>query len=110
MRPQSDRQLFFLTVVARPARDSAEAGEFGGAYVNCWIDEASEEAAVSRAQAAVRDTGWILESIKDIAVVTRDTYDDQEEGRECFEQALVDGLLLVFHTFPNEPEEDEPIH
>lgn len=110
MASRPDRQLYFVTVVARPRQDTSQFDQFGGAYVNCWLDEPSEDAAVSRAEAEVRDCGWIPESISKIVAVTRETYIDHEDGREYFEQALTDGVVLVFHTFPHEPEEDEARH
>ena len=103
-------KLFVVTVVARPAHGTPESEEFGGAYVNCWIDDPAEEAAISRATAEVRDSGRIPESVSRILVVTRDECADDEEHRANFDLALTDGVVLVFHTFPHEPEDGEATH
>jgi hypothetical protein len=110
MPSQPDRELFFVTILARPDHEISTSEKFGGAYVNCWVDEPSADAAVARAQLEVRDSGWIPESIDNVVAVTRKTYERREEDREYFEQALVDGIVLVFHTFPHEPDEKEPVH
>jgi hypothetical protein len=110
MASRPDRELFLVTVVARPRHDNSESTKVGGAYVNCWIDEPSEVSAVARAEAEVREADWIPESIQKIVVVTRKDYESHEDGREYFEQALIDGVVLVFHTFPNEAAEDEAMH
>jgi hypothetical protein len=104
----TSRQLFLVTVVARPSHDTSEFERFGGAYVNCWADEPSEGAAISRATAEVRDSGWIPASISHSLAVTRDECGD--DTRQHFDQALSDGVVLVFHTFPHEPEEGEEAH
>ena len=110
MESPTVRQLFVVTVVARPAHGTSEFAEFGGAYVNCWIDEPSEEVAISRATAEVRDSGWIPESVSRILAVTRDECTDNEEDRANFDLTLTDGVVLVFHTFPHEPEDGEATH
>jgi hypothetical protein len=110
MAVQPDRRLYFVTVRARPRNDDPKCVDFGGAYVNCWVDEPSEDAAVARADAQVRESGWIPEAITDIATVTRRTYERNDQGRDHFEQALSDGVVLVFHTFPHQPEEGEGTH
>jgi len=103
-------RMYFVTILARPSQDNARVGVFGGAYVNCWIEESSERAAIARAEKEVRAASWAPESIRSACVVTSDTYREDGEGREYFEQALIDGVVLVFHTFPDDGLEDDTLH
>ena len=102
--------VFFVRILARPHHDNERYTQVGGAYVNCWITETCEEAALSRAETELRDSAWIPEVIESVSVVTLDTYAGETEGRTYFEQAQIDGLVLVLHTFPNEPAEGETPH
>jgi hypothetical protein len=99
--------MFLVFLGARPTEAQDGYAEFGGAYVNCWVDAASERDAVAIAQAEVREAEWEPGPIESVGPVTADDYTDDASGREYFEQALLDGVVLVFHTWPRDaPEED----
>ena len=106
----SREQLFFITVRARPSENAENCADVDCAYINCWVDAVTEEDAIARAQSEVGQVEWIWEGIESVSLVTRETYEKSGPGREYFEQALLDGITLVFHTWPNEPQEDEGIH
>lgn len=110
MRSRAPRQLFVLTVLARPHHDNQECADVGGAYVSCWLDVDSEQGATSRVAGEIRDAGWVLESIESIGVATREDYDESDPNRQYFEQALIDTVVLVFNTWPNEPQDGDPTH
>jgi len=45
-----------------------------------------------------------------VAYVTDDDFAQDDEGLESFKQALIDGVVLDFHTYPVEPEGDDAVH
>ena len=110
MSSEPSRSLYVVRILARPSAESAHFEHSGGAYVNCWLDMPSEAAAVSRAETEVRESGWIPESVESIVEVRREDYGTDDDGREYFEQALLDGVVLVVNTFPNEPLESGDVN
>ena len=104
------KTLFLITLVARPRENTDAFRESGGAYVNAWIDAASENQALEQAQREVRDAGWTVESVDDVALVQRTDYEEDDPSLEYFDQALLDKEVLVFHTWPVDPQDDDPVH
>ena len=55
-----------------------------------------------------------MEALEEGAIVSSGSYNEEDEDREFFEQALVEGEVLVFNTWPRgeddeeEEAEDEP--
>ena len=103
----SPHELFLVTIEVRPESGSAEAGEVGGAFVNCWVDADDLRAAERRAVAGIREQGWRPHRFEEWKLVTRATYTDwspQDGGgpdlREVVDQAFVDGDVFVFNTWP----------
>lgn len=101
--------MYLLTFLAVPTSDAKEFHESGGAYVNCWIQSGERYAAEQRARDLIQDYGWSVEDLEEGAIVTSTDYDKDDEDREFYEQALVEGEVLVFNTWPRgeEAEEDE---
>ena len=92
--------LFVVTLTARPTRQLEGFAEFGGAHVNCWIDAPSKADAVAQAEREVRAAAWIPETVDSVRSVTAMDYAGDFAGREYFEQAIIDGVAIVFHTWP----------
>jgi len=84
--------------------------DLGGAFVNCWVDAASEREAVAIAQAKVREAAWEPEPTESVGLVTIDDYTDGATEREYFEQALLDGVVIVFHNWPAGAPEEDSLH
>lgn len=102
--------MFFYTFLAVPTPDAKEFQDSGGAYVNCWIrsDGSDRYQAEERAKALIHEYGWSVEALEEGAIVNSESYDEDDEDREFFEQALVEGEVLVFNTWPRgEDDEDE---
>ncbi len=99
--------MFFLTFLATPTPDAKEFHDAGGAYVSCWIQSGDRNAAEERARELILDYGWSVEALEEGAIVTSADYDPGDEDREFYEQALVEGEVLVFNTWPRGEEDDE---
>src|SRR5262245_38335968 len=92
--------LYLVTIEAEPNADTEDFREYGGAYGKAYIREATEASALAAAQREIAEAGWSCKSIESIAYVTREDFTDEDDDLDSFEQALVDGVVLVFHTFP----------
>jgi hypothetical protein len=99
--------MFFLTFLANPTPEAKEFHESGGAYVSCWIQSGDRSVAEQRARDLIHEYGWSVESLEEGAIVTSADYDRDDEDREFYEQALVEGEVLVFNTWPRGEEDGE---
>jgi hypothetical protein len=99
--------LFFFTFLATPTPKAKEFQDAGGAYVSCWIQGGDRYGAEARARELIEEYGWSVEALEEGAVVTREAYGEGDEDLEFFEQALVEGEVLVFNTWPRSEEDDE---
>lgn len=99
--------MYFLTFLATPTSDAKEFHESGGAYVSCWIQSGDRYAAEERARELIQEYGWSVEGLEEGAIVTSADYDRDDEDREFYEQALTEGEVLVFNTWPRGEEGGE---
>jgi hypothetical protein len=101
--------MFFFTFLAVPTPDAKEFHDSGGAYVNCWIrsDGSDRHQAEARASHLIHEYGWSVEALEEGAIVNSESYGEEDEDREFFEQALVESEVLVFNTWPRGEEDDD---
>ena len=95
---------------ASPAPGSADFGRYGGAVVNVYTTEQSETEALALAAREVAAAGWAVESVEEQYWLTRAELLESADGLAYFQQALQDGLVLVFHTYGQEPPEGSATH
>jgi hypothetical protein len=93
--------VWFISLTASPLANTDDFVKFGGAQVNCWLLLPEREALV-RATSLVEGYGWRIEHVDESREVLRSEYFVHASGLAYFEQALVDGEVVVFHTWPNE--------
>lgn len=102
--------LFIVTIEALPAPDSEHFALYGGAYINVFTDETAIEAAIAVAKSEVEESGWQIHRVPRAVWVTREDFGDDPEALECFEQALVDSVVSLVHTYPLGREDDDEVH
>jgi len=90
--------MFLLRYLASPRPDNQEAATVGGAFVNCWIDLPSLDAAKAAAEAMIEEYGWTVRRLEEQSQAFRE--DLAGESLEYYEQAEIDKTVLVFHTWP----------
>ena len=97
--------LYVVTVEASPL-PGPDFESVGGAHINLYIAAATEPEALDIASREVAEAGWRFDSLDQVTWVTRADYTDDDSGLEYFEQALIDGIVLVIYSYP--PDGDEP--
>jgi hypothetical protein len=102
--------IFYLMFKAWPSEKSDDFDQVGGAYINCWIKELDETSAREKAFRMAENKGWIVDTLEESYVVTRERYRDSPKSLQYFDQAAIDGECYVFHTWPSDPQEDDRIH
>ena len=103
------KQIYLITIRVRPDQGSPEHTDSGGAYVNAFVDRSSQTEAIETAERGLEEAGWLVDEIGEISLVARADYSGDDENLQYFDQALVDGEVLIFHTWPNEPQEGETV-
>jgi hypothetical protein len=76
----------------------------GGAAVGCWIKNQTKQNAYLIAKGWIEEHGWVVLSVEDQYPISEDDYKEKSDGKEYFEQALIDEQFFVFHTFPTHEE------
>jgi hypothetical protein len=99
--------MYFFTFLAVPTPNAKEFMDSGGAYVNCWIQSDDRHEAERRASALIDEYGWSVEALEEGATVTSAAYGPDDEDREFYEQALAEGEVLVFNTWPRDEEDGD---
>jgi citrate lyase beta subunit len=102
--------LYVVTIDALPLPGTEAADSYGGAYISVYTTDESEAAAVSTASREVAEAGWQSRDIQSVTFVTREDFEDGSDDLAYFEQAQIDGVVLVMHTFPNEAEDADARH
>ena len=111
----SKKQVFLVMIEAKPKPDSDEAKEFGGAFCNCWVNADDLRTAERSAVLMMEQDNWIPHRFDEWSLVDREFYRNWKPLNEgdidvsgFVDQALIDGEVLVNHTFPiDDPENDE---
>ena len=89
--------MWMITYHAVPKPGTSEFEKSGGAYVNCWILYAWQDGAEHLSRYEV-EKEWTITETVEISWVEEDDID--EDNREYFEQALIDGGTFVFNMYP----------
>jgi hypothetical protein len=92
--------MFYITYHAKPNKTSKDYDNLGGAHINCWIEEKSSKNADLIARREIEFIDWSVKSIDEIVEVNIDSYTENDSKKEFFEQALIDKIVLLFHTYP----------
>ena len=92
--------MFFVQFEGTPRRDARLDAGAGGAYINCWIERTTLTEAVDVARAAIETEGWIVDQPDEAYPVDEQTYPPGKDGREHFQQALINHEVYVYYEFP----------
>ncbi len=92
-------KMYFLIYAARPNEGTKAYRKYGGADVACWIKTGNREVARQRARKLIEERGWAVEGLEEEHSMTRELA-LASEGFRYYEQALIDGEVLVFVTHP----------
>lgn len=92
----------FLQYLVCPKKGTSAFKKYGGARAACWIKAREKAKAQRKARELIAESDWKIDSLEDEHVVSRDWYSASSEGLQYFEQALIDGGVVVFYTWPKE--------
>jgi hypothetical protein len=99
-----------VTVDALPLPGTDAFAECAGATINVYSTVESKDGALAIAAREVVEAGWQIQSIEDTFLLTRADLVDAPDGLRYFDQALIDGVVLVIHTYAAAPGDGDAIH
>jgi hypothetical protein len=95
--------MIFLQYRLIPADEHPRRDSLGEALVNCWIDRPTADEADALARAGVEAEHWLILEREEAADVSAADYENDDDWREHYEQALSDGEVYVYHLSPRHP-------
>ena len=104
------KEIFVVQVEASPDGTKQSIDEFGGAYINVYTTELNIRNAIDIAESEVLEAGWRTKRVLSATLNTADDFSDDDAGLQYFEQALLDGVVVVIHTFPPQHTETDLFH
>jgi hypothetical protein len=84
----------------QPKLDAADVDNVGGAYINCYVHANSLGQAEKISRKDIRKMKWEILEQEEAYELDADSVSD--EGREYYEQALIDKTVYILHTYPIE--------
>jgi hypothetical protein len=106
MNADEDRILMqYLILSAEPQAGTPASDEYGGAHVGCYIKDQTSLGAFDLAKKMIQEYGWNVLELEEQYSISAQTYENKSDGKEYFEQALIDGEVIVFYTFPKNAKE-----
>ena len=108
VRRLNTAELFLVRIVAKPFPENPEAREFGGAYVNCWVDADELRVAETRTLEVIESEAWRPAKFDHWELVSRRFYfensslneDERSEFLNRVDEAFQFGISSVFNTWP----------
>lgn len=92
--------MLFFMFECKPAARSVELATYGGAFVNCWVDEDNLNKAERMAKEVIASEGWEVTQVEEAYPIRAEDYENNEEGLRHYYEAQVTNLALVFCTWP----------
>ena len=97
-------QLVMLKARQHPDFDHDEV--YGGSFINCYMKDRTVDGALNDAKAWVEERGWYILNVEEHYEIDEASFDEPDGGKEYYDQALIDGQVFVFFTYPIEDGED----
>lgn len=95
-------EIYFLVYHVKPSLDNIQDNKYGGAYASCWIEAKNERQAMKIAENKIVQNHWIVFELDECFKAEKANYTKGSNQLEFYEQALMDKLVLTFHTYPIE--------
>ncbi|MEO0461324.1 MAG: hypothetical protein AAF219_10810 [Myxococcota bacterium] len=87
-------------VQARVAREAVDDTTKEQAFVSCWVKQRSEEAARTIVFETLLAESWTVQEVVVFRITRREDFNENPEDDEFYQQALVDGAVFVFDSWP----------
>ena len=89
--------MFFVNWDLRPSESNSRRNEVAGAIASCWIVAESLSEALRITRERLADSEWVVVDRLDAKPALRQDFEESS----YFRQAEVDGMVVLFHTYPH---------
>jgi hypothetical protein len=104
------KKVYFIMYEVQPLPDNEEYQTVGGAYANCYVLAEDAKQAMKSATENFVDNHWLVLALEEGPEIrARDSYLDEPEVLEWYDEAVENGECYVFHQWPNEPQEEDVV-
>jgi len=103
MSNSTRQMMYFLLLEAVPTADHPEHDRIGAGFISCWIEHESIEEAIATAKSMIVEQNWRIVQTELVQLVTETDYEEEDEHRQYFEQALIDKTVFCFNCCPRHP-------
>ena len=103
--PEDDAYVILMQVVTFEAKqrpDFPHDEQIGGAFVNCYLKGRTSKQAYIDAIACIEESGWDILRFEDQSEIDSASFEKPDDALKYYEQALIDGEVLVFHAYPKD--------
>ena len=94
--------IYFISCHTTPLSSNSEFGSIKGAYINAWIDADDIVGAKKTVFKKIENLDWQIISLDDAKETSKDFFENNLEGLEKHEQALIDKEVYTIHTYSSE--------
>ena len=92
--------MHFLLFEASPKPTHPDYGRLDGAFISLYVNAGAGAAAEATARQLIEGRGWDALELKEKREVSQTDYEVGSHQRELFDQALLDGVVAEWHTWP----------
>ena len=103
-------EIFVVQVEASPDGVIHSDSEFGGAYINVYTTALNIRDAIDAAEKEVLEAGWRIERVVSATLSSAADFEGDDSGLRYYEQAVLEGRVVVVHIFPPEHAESDFLH
>lgn len=98
--------MWVITYHVTPKPGTPEFNNSGGAYVDCWILYAWQDGAEYLAKYEV-EKEWVITETLGTSWIEEKEIAKDDDDREYYEQALIDGGTFVYNLYPLHAEDED---
>ncbi len=91
-----------VSLEAMQSVSSAREASASCAYVNVYLTADADDYAIGQARREVEAAGWVVTGECSVATVGEHSFDAASDGHSYYQQCLIDGVVVVFHTWRHE--------
>ena len=88
--------IYYIEIGVTPAVNSSFPLKTSSATAYVWVNDNEVESALLKARYYVEKSSWKIESLESVDIVKRDMFQGKDIGQEKYDEAVLDGVSLLY--------------